>query len=281
MQNPGEQERRDSLINLLFDLSAKQDILRERKIRSEYYLKLENIYYIPGSEECWRHYYSDILSTLTQIDSDDHIGSLDILAQNIQALKDGYKAVNKDGEKLKDISRSIIKLYDHTNLEIARINYTKSLNNNVKSDLAQAKLLTQNLKDQIDQAEQKNIENEKKLKTQTEKYNQEIKENQNKMQNEYISILGIFASIILAFTGGIAFSSSVLNNIAKASVYKLGFISFLIGLVFFNLIWVLLDFIRDINGKTIRKKWIFIVVNLVMISGMVCTCLAYRYRIFI
>ena len=60
-------------------------------------------------------------------------------------MKDGYKAVNKDGEKLKDISRSIIKLYDHTNLEIARINYTKSLNNNVKSDLAQAKLLTQKL----------------------------------------------------------------------------------------------------------------------------------------
>jgi len=41
-------------------------------------------------------------------------------------------------------------------------------------------------------------------------------------------------------------------------------ISFIIGLVFFNLIWVLIDFVRDINGKTIRKKWLFVVVNIIM-----------------
>ena len=78
----------------------------------------------------------------------------------------------------------------------------------------------------------------------------------------------------------VTFSSSVLNNISKASVYRLSLISFIIGLVFFNLIWVLIDFVRDINGKTIRKKWLFVVVNIIMVGGIICSCLAYKYKWF-
>ena len=42
-----------------------------------------------------------------------------------------------------------------------------------------------------------------------------------KQQREYISILGIFAAVVLAFTGGIAFSTSVLKNINTVSVYRI------------------------------------------------------------
>lgn len=76
MQDPDEQKRRDDLRKLLFDLSKEQGALRDRKLRSSYFLKLEQIYYEPESNEYWRHFYSDILSTLTQIDSDDFGGSL-------------------------------------------------------------------------------------------------------------------------------------------------------------------------------------------------------------
>lgn len=281
MQNPDEQKRRDDLRKLLFDLSKEQGALRDRKLRSSYFLKLEQIYYEPESNEYWRHFYSDILSTLTQIDSDDFDGSLDVLAQNMQVLKDGYQAVNYDEDVIIDIGKSIIKLYDHTNLEIARINYTKTLNNTVKSDVAQAKMLTSGLQAQIKDAEQKNEKNEIEFRNATKKYNEEIEMNQKKMQNEYITILGIFASIVLSFTGGLAFSSSVLNNISSVSIYRLSFIAFVIGLVFFDLIWVLLDFIRDINGKVIRKKWLFIAVNIIMILGMLADCLAYKNHWFL
>lgn len=281
MQNPDEQKRRDDLRKLLFDLSKEQGALRDRKLRSSYFLKLEQIYYEPESNEYWRHFYSDILSTLTQIDSDDFDGSLDVLAQNMQVLKDGYQAVNRDDDVIIDIGKSIIKLYDHTNLEIARINYTKTLNNTVKSDVAKTKMLTSSLQTQIRDAEQKNEKNEIEFSNATKKYNEEIEMNQKKMQNEYITILGIFASIVLSFTGGLAFSSSVLNNISSVSIYRLSFIAFVIGLVFFDLIWVLLDFIRDINGKVIRKKWLFIVVNIIMILGMLADCLAYKNHWFL
>lgn len=280
MRNPDEQKRRDELIELLFELSKTQDIFREKKKRSDVFLKLEQIYYIQGSDNYFRHFYSDILSTLTQIDSDDNEGSLDVLAENMQAIKDGYQAVNYDGTKLIDISKSIIKLYDHTNLEIARINYTKQLNNATKSDLANTKILLENQKKEFDNAKLETEIIRNTLKEETEKANKKIEDNQIQMQNEYVTILGIFAAVVLAFTGGMTFSSSVLNNIAKASVYRLSLISFIIGMVFFDLIWVLIDFIRDINGKSIRKKWLFVFVNVVMLAGIICSCLAYKFNWF-
>ena len=280
MRNPDEQERRDKLIELLFELSKAQDIFREKKKRSDIFLKLEEIYYIPGSDEYFRHFYSDILSTLTQIDSDDNEGSLDVLAVNMQAIKDGYQAVNYDGDKLIDISKSIIKLFDHTNLEVARINYTKQLNNATKSDLASTKELLKKQREEFDNTKSETETIQNTLREETEKANKKIEDNQKQMQNEYVTILGIFAAIVLAFTGGMTFSSSVLNNISKASVYRLSLISFIIGLVFFNLIWVLIDFVRDINGKTIKKKWLFVVVNIIMVGGIICSCLAYKYKWF-
>lgn len=280
MRNPDEQERRDKLIELLFELSKAQDIFREKKKRSDIFLKLEEIYYIPGSDEYFRHFYSDILSTLTQIDSDDNERSLDVLAVNMQAIKDGYQAVNYDGDKLIDISKSIIKLFDHTNLEVARINYTKQLNNATKSDLASTKELLKKQREEFDNTKSETETIRNTLREETEKANKKIEDNQKQMQNEYVTILGIFAAIVLAFTGGMTFSSSVLNNISKASVYRLSLISFIIGLVFFNLIWVLIDFVRDINGKTIRKKWLFVVVNIIMVGGIICSCLAYKYKWF-
>ena len=280
MRNPDEQERRDKLIELLFELSKAQDIFRDNKKRSDIFLKLEEIYYIPGSDEYFRHFYSDILSTLTQIDSDDNEGSLDVLAVNMQAIKDGYQAKNYDGDKLIDISKSIIKLFDHTNLEVARINYTKQLNNATKSDLASTKELLKEQREKFDNTKSETETIRNKLREETEKANKKIEDNQKQMQNEYVTILGIFAAIVLAFTGGMTFSSSVLNNISKASVYRLSLISFIIGLVFFNLIWVLIDFVRDINGKTIRKKWLFVAVNIIMVGGIICSCLAYKYKWF-
>lgn len=280
MRNPDEQERRDKLINLLFELSQSQDIFREKEKRSGIFLELEQIYYIQGSDEYFRHFYSDIFSTLTQIDSDDNQGSLDVLAVNMQAIKDGYQAVNYDGSKLIDISKSIIKLYDHTNLEVARINYTKQLNNVTKSDLASTKELLQKQKEEFDNAKSETEMIRNTLGEETDKANKRIEDSQKQMQNEYVTILGIFAAIVLAFTGGMTFSSSVLNNISKASVYRLSLISFIIGMIFFDLIWVLIDFIRDINGKSIRKKWLFVFVNIVMIGGIACSCLAYKYNWF-
>lgn len=276
-----EQEKRDALNDVLIELSNSQDVLKEAKDRASLFKRLENIYH-NCSEEHFRHYYSDIFSTLTLIDGDSEIGSLDILAQNIQTIKDGYIPKNPDENgKIIDISKEIVKLYDHTNLDIARINYTKTMTNETMSELAKNRLLVENLEQNVRHSEDLLTGLSDDTINNMEKLSDRVQKRQEDMQREYITILGIFASIVLAFTGGIVFSSSVLENIDKSSVYRIALIAFIIGLVFFNLIWILIDFIRDTIGKTIRKKWIWMLINFILIAGILGVCLAYQYGWFL
>ncbi len=148
------------------------------------------------------------------------------------------------------------------------------------SELAKAKLLINDLQEELQKSEQDREKAIESLKTESKKLKDEVREGQQKMQNEYITILGIFAAIVLAFTGGLTFSTSVLENIDKVSTYRLIAIVLVLALVFYNIVWLLIDFLRDINGKTIRKWWIVLLVNGLIILGFLLSILAYKNRWF-
>lgn len=74
-----------------------------------------------------------------------------------------------------------------------------------------------------------------------------IEADSKKLEKEYISILGIFASVVLAFMGGSIFSTSVLQNIANASVYRIILITDFLAFVVVNLVYLLVMFIVRIN----------------------------------
>lgn len=59
-----EQEKRDSLHDVLLELSKSQDILRESKERISFFKRLETIYY-NCNEENFRHFYLDIFPALS------------------------------------------------------------------------------------------------------------------------------------------------------------------------------------------------------------------------
>lgn len=86
-----------------------------------------------------------------------------------------------------------------------------------------------------------------------EKAKNKLEEETKGMEKEYISILGIFASVVLAFMGGISFSSSVLSAINKAPILRLVFVINLLGFVLANVIYLLLNFIAKINSKHNEK----------------------------
>ena len=76
-----EQAKRDDLKDLLFELSQSLDKLQDSRTREEYFSRLESIYGNNDNEH-FRHYYSDIFSCLTLIDSESETGSLEVLAGN-------------------------------------------------------------------------------------------------------------------------------------------------------------------------------------------------------
>lgn len=115
-----------------------------------------------------------------------------------------------------------------------------------------------------------------------EKNKETLMDSMKDSEKQYITILGIFASIVLAFTGGIAFSTSVLSNIDKASIYRLVFVTSLLGFMLFNTICVMFEFVREINNKSLNltfksilKKPLWLIPNMVFLVIMIISTLAY------
>lgn len=261
-------EKRQEFRLILLELSADQEILKEPKKRSSFYLRLEKLYYAPDNKKRFRHFYSDIFSVLTQINDGDDQGSIDVLGQNMDILLCGYQAKNSDDEgKLIDISDQIRKLYDHISLDIARIKYSEKGDVEVSGQESIEKI-----RSQINDDESKIITLQDSVKEATVKA--------DKMQKEYVSILAIFAAIIGVFFSGVVFSTSVLSNIDKSSIYRILLGVTILGMFLFNLLALLLGFIREI---VVNKTWslrVYIIGNLAFIIILALIYVAWIFQVF-
>ncbi len=261
-----ETQQREEFRNILFELSKSQEKLQEASYRIGVYKRLEQLYDAELSEKRFRHFYSDIFSVLTQIKENPEQGDINILGQNLDVIRNGYQAKNiaSDGERIIDVSDAINKLYDHVNLDIARMSYSDAKewqkSGGYIQNLSEQTKVMQNRIDEM----ATNIENaEEKITNQ---------------QKEYISILGIFSSVVLAFSGGIAFSTSVLDNIMQASVYRTLIVGLVVGLVLVNVIFGLFYYINGIVSKEERIKPL-IVSNVIIVLLIVVVIIAWAFGV--
>lgn len=266
-----ETECRENFKRILFDLSKSQEVLQSPSERANIYLRLENLYY----DSDFRHYYSDIFSVLTSVQQDCTLGDINILGQNLEIIRKGYQPKNNDDSgNLVDISNQLKKLYDHVSLDIARITYSDaadyrlSQNENINSIKSQVNLL----QEQIEQSNNSIKES-----------NRVVQKTHRKVANsqkEYIAILGIFASIVLTFIGGIAFSTSVLQNIHNASIYRIVLITLLIGLVLIDVIYFLFHFIeRLVRNNHKQKAKLLYILNAIMIILILLTVISWKFGV--
>lgn len=264
----GLNEKRQEFRQILLELSADQEILKEPKKRSSFYLRLEELYYAPDNEKRFRHFYSDIFSALTQINDGDDQGSIDVLGQNMNILLCGYQAKNSDDEgKLIDISDQIRKLYDHISLDIARIKYSEKGDVKVSGQESIEKI-----RSQINDDKSKIITLQDSVKEATVKA--------DKMQKEYVSILAIFAAVIGVFFSGVGFSTSVLSNIDKSSIYRILLGVTILGMFLFNLLALLLGFIREILANKKWSLWVYFIGNLAFMAILYFIYHAWDLHIF-
>ena len=140
------------------------------------------------------------------------------------------------------------------------------------------------IKKEIQQAEKNLKETKNKIKSMKYKAKKTIKEISNlndevkSSRKEYITILGIFASIILAFVAGLTFTNSVLSNINNGSIYRLLFITSLIGLFITNMLHHLYKFIKNINRSDNKQEnfdWTIIIFNTIVVVIMLCIFLTW------
>ena len=295
-----EEQQRDEFRGILLELSESQLSLKEKGDRSRVYQQLEKLYYAPAGQEGFRHFYSDIFAVLTQIQSETKQGSIDILGQNLLEIRKGYQVLNTDenGEPV-DIRDSIRKLYDHVSLDIARIQYSDATNrkmsgsealSDIRAKVTRMELAVEekqrSLRTEFERQKQDQLVYEAKV-TRIQSDIENAEQSQKKVekelasqQREYIAILGIFAAVVLAFTAGIAFSTSVLENISCVSIYRIAGITLLIGVVLTNILFGLFYYIdRLVNqdeNRGIKPLWL---TNAVFLFLLILTLLAWAMGI--
>lgn len=125
-------------------------------------------------------------------------------------------ALSKDSETPKPMQDTVIRLWDHVHLAMRQVGNAREI---LEKSTAETK---QSLYDEL-YKEFKGIE------------------------KEYITILGIFASIIISFVAGITFSTSVLENMHNVGVYRLVLVILLIAFVLLNAINLLVRYIFRLN----------------------------------
>ena len=135
-----------------------------------------------------------------------------IFATNLEKLL--LYSLDEKNSVSDDSEKMIIKIYDHFHLALRQID-------NVKNLLAIG----------IEEAK--------------DDWKKQIKDT----EKEYISILGIFAAVVLTFVGGITFSTSVLQSISAVSAFRLLLVVDFLAFVLINVIYILVKFIFTINDR--------------------------------
>lgn len=282
MDRKRELEKRAEFRKLLGELANDegQNRMATEEGQKGYHRRFEDLYGEPNTEEEFRHFYSDIFLALT-----DKAGDSNILAENVRALWMTYHP--QVGRP--DIGRKLSKLYDHLSLDLARLTYNQSvvqLSAQNGADLAELRGTINSMSQERTQfrEEANNLRRERdQFKSESEQLREEqdnIREDIDNAQKEYISILGIFSAVVLTFIGGIAFSTSVLQNIHQASPYRLGAIVIIIGLVLFDVLCVLFYCV----GRLVhQKEWgnapiiIISIANALLIISLVSVIIAWWF----
>lgn len=143
----------------------------------------------------------------------------DYFHNNIGKLIEKYDELNE-----KNKIKILLKIEDHVNLANIQFSMQKEIEKNITEEL------------------RSNVEELKKENT-------FVNENLEKSKKDYITILGIFAAIVITFASGMSFSSSVISNLNDVNAFLLMLVIITLGLIEANILYLLLSFIRRLSLK--------------------------------
>lgn len=161
-----------------------------------------------------------------------------IFSTNLDKLIE--EVLSNESECDKNCEKIVLKIYDHAQLALSQID---KVNKVLASGIADTKI--------------------------------DLQESIKTIEKDHITILGIFSAIVIAFTGGIAFSSSVLKCMSDISIYRLLLITDLLGFILINTLYVLIKLIAIVNKQDLSLFQIktinisFIVITITILAAWV------------
>jgi hypothetical protein len=188
-----------------------------------------------------------------------------VAEEELKKFLNSYKD-NLEGDKkinlvsLKIIEYQLDKILDHLKLQHQNL----SLQSEMETKLEQIKTFTtktiENITTTVDNSKaelraQVEISNEV-LFTATSEFNEKVEQTEGKLNMGLISILGVFAAIIIAFFGGISSFADIFKLLGTSgvSILEVTFFAGITGFVVFNTVFVIIFFLAKLIGKDSMYK---------------------------
>lgn len=225
-----DKEKRTKLNEVLIELS-KSDAIKCDEDKYNFLCRIKNIYFNNGIQ-IFKHYYSDIFPLLTNLKKTEN--NIDYVGENLNTILSYCK--ENDDEYVYSVLK---KLWDHTNLEIARINYVTSID--ARLDITGKEF----------QEKFAGISQEAKKISKQQKSISKTVDRINNIYSEFISILGIFSAIVLIYFGGTSIIGNVLSMMNTVIIFKSILLCLIVGLIIFNIIFMFLYFLSKILDRPI------------------------------
>lgn len=196
----------------------------------EQYLNQLNSLY----QDNFKHQYSNFFPIILKILEEDNAYDIDYLSNNLIALETYLDELTLQGNiTFNSMYTPFIKLCDHLDLQIRQTNYYKSMLQK-SSDASQA------------------LQDAQKQLTEATKGIDDATKRANTMQTELISILSIFAAIVITLSGGFTFLGNSLTAISNAKYYEsIIIIAIICGMVLFNTIFLMMFFVAKLTERNI------------------------------
>lgn len=207
-----------------------------------------------------RHKYSEVSSYLLETDD------IDYLLENLRKIQNRL-GEHKENESL---SLKVFKLIDHITLELNRTKYIKTDFRELQAYKTAEALNSASMAMHQEMDKLRN-EQSQKMDSEVEKFREEAKVLKEKVEDSYslfVSILGIFSAVVLVFFGGMTAFNALFTNMHNIGRFKLVFVTSLIGLVIFDLIFMFLYILakllkreiasatKEVDGKHMITRWL-------------------------
>ena len=259
-----EDEKRKAFTDALKILCDFDSSLDDNGINGfiDYFTKLY------GAEENeFRHMYSDACEVMfSQLDTKEFDNGVPFGVVNLENNITMIKEVAEKTEAPLRTINGLKKLQDHISLEKLRMRYMAAQNKHNKE-------ITEKLSENFEEKINSSLENANKS------FKDQIKETKDSLQRNYVTILGIFAAVVIAFMSATAFSSSVLESMNDVSIYRLSFTMLVLGFFIFNLLCALFMFLSKISNANAVQRWFVIAVDSVFVALIALTIIARFTRI--
>lgn len=222
---------------------------------------------------------NELLITLVRIQCDQYCKSMLLNDRvpfsfyNKEFLDNYVKSFNEFCLKnykvnIPDIIKTIIGILNVECIEYQNISLhiQQAINNSENTHIDRMNFIDDRINNLYDIIENTTSEATKRLQG---NFNSQLEETTKKYNESSIAVLGIFSAVVLTFNAALTFTSSVMESISSASIYRIAFISLIIGLVLFNVLFGLFTFILNIVKNGRKQNYGVLITTNVLIVAMI------------